>query len=1177
MSTQSPAANRPAASGAPGDAATFATPFSLSGSCVLSEDYFLTDLVIMNSGSKVRPFARADGTVEALLLSDGAVSHLSRSAAETTGWAYTTLPVPTGPLTAAKITDVAVGTAPDGTVWALVLSEGIIGGQTRALYTWASLGSSGTWDYSLGAVMVPGWGQVQSGVDRDGNVYFYAFSAGTGALEQALRGVFALWQPQTNLEVTYNSSLQNLDIVDARVLWNPGYSASSSAGGVLTLTSQQTVEWHPQTSATGFDRLANWTAPGAALLWASWSANPIDMDPSYVVQGSDGTVTYTDVQSLPVELAEFPSIGADQVAVWFKDDLFSFAMLTGGTLNVLAQYGDPAINYNQFTQPIPIEQNILAVCGLPSDPNQATLFVTNDDDTLSVLTKSPVTDPATGTIADAWMSVPVRQPSQEVQELDCWRVQLTVQDANGVPMPATDLAVTADRPVGVWQASGNTELSTGHPVAFTSDVSGRVTFAFPAAELDSAVFSVQVLQNGTPTGDPVTVRPDGDVHAFLAGGTTLNDLGTLAANNTSGASALLQATDATGKPLFPVLSALSGTDRVNASNAVASAINQAMAAGQGVHPVPNSIQSFKLDMTGAVPAYSSSTSPAGLQAGVESLDGWWDSVKHDAESVYRGVRNGVIKVETCAGTWAADAEQWTLNLAIKIGDEISDVVSIVVTDIRSAIHAISGIFQALGADIKAAVTWLRQNVGEIVKEAGQNAKQVEQWLDQLPGIVNAHLTKYQGLAQGFFTNLEGVVDSRIDGLHQDLAALTFGSPLGVSRPEAGEAESVALDIEKFLSSVQHNWLLEKIMSFYTGDTPLGPIAEVQAAVNEAATAATNAWHFVKDMINLVWTGLKDLFANRDSYQAATFAQLFDVLKSAVHDLLGFADAVVQALLGLAKAVMDQLATMLTNEIGMIPVAGKLLQLLGVDDSMSIAHLTSLILMYPATLANRIKNGPGAALFPAATTAGQLSASANWGPGLTLSAAVGQGIWGFADAAADAYKAGGVEAPGMIGWIDIVAPIILNILQWPGATNPDGSTAPPFVNSIDSSGKDGLLILPTWLLGWVPPIAGLCGKVADYQPSASQGPGVGDGTEIPEIGQYFTMASAVGATITGSIYNFETHQSSNGKAAGILGNVSNIIAPFATKELTESTEGGSDVVKLIVDMAGNIGAAVAMGT
>jgi hypothetical protein len=30
---------------------------------------------------------------------------------------------------------------------------------------------------------------------------------------------------------------------------------------------------------------------------------------------------------------------------------------------------------------------------------------------------------------------------------------------------------------------------------------------------------------------------------------------------------------------------------------------------------------------------------------------------------------------------------------------------------------------------------------------------------------------------------------------------------------------------------------------------------------------------------------------------------------------------------------------------------------------------------------------------------------------------------------------------MIGWVDIVAPIILNILQWPGAPNSDQTMAP----------------------------------------------------------------------------------------------------------------------------------------
>ena len=94
--------------------------------------------------------------------------------------------------------------------------------------------------------------------------------------------------------------------------------------------------------------------------------------------------------------------------------------------------------------------------------------------------------------------------------------------------------------------------------------------------------------------------------------------------------------------------------------------------------------------------------------------------------------------------------------------------------------------------------------------------------------------------------------------------------------------------------------------------------------------------------------------------------------------------------------------------------------------------------------------------------------------------------------------------------------MLAILGWPGALNADGTTAPPFANLPDSSGHDGAMIWPNWLLGLVPPIAGLCGQFADYKPSGVSA-GDQEEPEWPEIGQYFTMASAIGATILGSIW------------------------------------------------------------
>jgi hypothetical protein len=83
---------------------------------------------------------------------------------------------------------------------------------------------------------------------------------------------------------------------------------------------------------------------------------------------------------------------------------------------------------------------------------------------------------------------------------------------------------------------------------------------------------------------------------------------------------------------------------------------------------------------------------------------------------------------------------------------------------------------------------------------------------------------------------------------------------------------------------------------------------------------------------------------------------------------------------------------------------------------------------------------------------------------------------------------------------------------------------------------------------------------------------GEPEEWPEIGQYFTMASAIASIVLGSIYNFQTSDNPFTQAAGIVGNVSNIIAPFATKTLAETTSGGSEIVKLFIDFCCNIGSA-----
>ncbi len=102
----------------------YALPFLVQGSCELSEDYFLTDQVIINPASDlVRPFTRADGRVEALVLAGRNLAYLQRDSTATSGWTYTILSgnstngVPNG------ITDRAVGTDSSGNVTGICVSQ----------------------------------------------------------------------------------------------------------------------------------------------------------------------------------------------------------------------------------------------------------------------------------------------------------------------------------------------------------------------------------------------------------------------------------------------------------------------------------------------------------------------------------------------------------------------------------------------------------------------------------------------------------------------------------------------------------------------------------------------------------------------------------------------------------------------------------------------------------------------------------------------------------------------------------------------------------------------------------------------------------------------------------------------------------------------------------------------
>ena len=1150
----------------------YTPPFSVQGSCVLSEDYFLTGQVIINDGDLIRPFLRADGTVEALVLSEGNLSWLRRDPGTTSGWSYVPLSTDLNMVIPGEVSDVAVATDSAGNVMGVCVAPNNGDPSQPYLCPLQLLDPSSDtpWysDPDTASPLSGGLSRFRAGTDPiTGTPYFYA-SDSSG------RFTVSIGPDQDTLVEVSGPALSG--VTDGWLLWaSSGWSSDVAwAAGIVVTNADGSFTWYQQNGSYTVNTQGEALQGQGRLLWVGWPPSGVAglywSSPGYAYQDSSGHIFFARPGADTVGLNDIGStqaaLGPDTVAVWQNGGLFSFAMLFGETnaVNVVTQYGDPTAYPPTLAGPIPLQPGMIKVFSAPADPAQGTLFAVMADATLSVLAKDPVT---------GWSLAPMQQDVPTLQELDTWRVQLSVTDANGAAVASAQVSVSADRPAGTWQYGSSTLLGPGATVTFTADSRGRVTFATPAVELDAPQLSVQVVSDDD-TGDdacPLIVSPDADVHAFLAGAAPLNDLGTM-----SGTSLL--AAKADGTPLCPVLASLPADQQSQAADAVASAVAQSVKAGQGTTPGPDDVKSWTLDLSQAVPTYTSSTQSGGTQApqlvGADqlgSLSDWWDSVKNDADSFFHGVRHDAVQVATCTANWVQDeatgAWQWAVSLAVTVENEVIGAADYVITDMKSAIHAVTGFFAKLGAGIGDVITWLRQNVGQLIADAGQNAKVIEGWLDQLPAKVNAGLTEIGQIADGFFKNLETRANQAIDDLASDLGDRTFGS--SVPSPPSG-----AFDITKLLSGAQHNWLLDKIESFGFSDTAVEQNTALQAAFGQLAVAVQDGLQFVADLGETFYDALKTIFASSGSYQQAQLADFLTQLKVTVDALLAFADAVVQALIDLAKVAMDQLGNMLSHGFENIPLVSALLKHFGVDTTMNVGHVVSLVLMYPATLANQIINGSGSSLFPSGST-GQTVAAAepDWAFGLGLSAAIGQGIWGVADSVGDLQRVQGKEPSGIIGWIDIASPLVLAILEWPGTP-----TAAPFANPIDGSGPDGAMIWPNWLLGLVPPIVGLCGQFADYKPPETVQATDDAPEEWPEIGQWFTMAAAIASTILGSIYNFnlDTGQSAETQAAGILSNVSNIIAPFATKELAETTEGGSEIIKMFIDYLGNLGAAGCMG-
>jgi hypothetical protein len=1180
-------------------------PYYVQASCELSEDYFLTTNVVIGQYDRIMPFVVLDTfthttTVEALVLATGTLNHLYPDPAATSGWSYTVVKVPFDYVSDAAVVGGGFGgqlmvTGPRS----LPAPPG-----STAAAAWLTRVGPGDWSVSQTGTVPEQIGQLSAGVSQEGPYWYGWVPSETGTMDQFS---LLLYDPRNAgtemLTQQYPTDMQ-LSIEETVVLFDPGQVPNGPPTGFAVVrTSDKQISTFNQAGTASFSGQAANVLPtdAAALLWAYHTPGSTTGQPAILWQNENGIVGFQDETGV-LNFTGFTygsPAGDGQVAVWKLNGAYTCTFLDNGLAHVVTEIPGTGSGFFSWTAPIPLVGGIEKIYSLPTDPAQSTLFAVDVDvKTLSVLTK----DPTLG-----WTQTQVHQDGASLQPVTSWRVQISILDANRVGAAAGRIQLSTDRPVGFWQASGSIILTPAAPVTLTADSGGKITVSVPAEELDTAVLTAQALDStGQPSGAPLTITPNIDVQNFLAGQGSLTDKGTLTGAGSQPGQALLKAQntswDATTQsyvssgPLLPKLTSAG-------AGPVAQGLNHVASLGLGYQPSSGTdVQSVYFDLTpGVTPTFQSSTDPNAFSSLSGALgDGnWWDSAKNDAESAFHGLRHGVIMFKKMVSSWDKEAEQWTVNLTVDIGDGLDNLLTYVIRDVKTAIHAISSFFQALGADLKNVWEWLKHFVLGVIRDADLNAKVLQGWFDSLSTAGTQILDNLEQRTDTFFQDQESNVATQIQTWKGDVETMLFGSVAPTPAPATGTggddsslAFTAAEDFFKFMEHSPASWLWDKIMSHIqpmssdnlhvdnslSQDLPTDLNNILQAAVTTTTALGTT-----------LSDGLK-AFTTADGFKQANVGQLFDDFTNVTDDVLVLLDKVADTILDLIKDFLTGLDELLTSEFE-LPVIGEILEYAGINDfTPSIGRVMSLIVAYPATLLHNLWAGEGpmfdfdddSQTRSAPGLLGRGAADTN-GFGLDLAAGVVQYIWASVDSIIDVLalpgksEASSQAAGDALNVIDFVLPAFMTILQWPTPWN--ATTTPPPCKNWDFSDATlwgvhnnfipGIIITtiaPWWAQGatfiWFKTV-----------PEAD-----GGGTEFfNDIVTPFIQTLAASANIVlGAWWQYaNSHASKTDQANAILDwtipNLSYFDSPLGIEEFADETEGATSVAKLVIDSVANYGA------
>jgi hypothetical protein len=562
-----------------------------------------------------------------------------------------------------------------------------------------------------------------------------------------------------------------------------------------------------------------------------------------------------------------------------------------------------------------------------------------------------------------WRAGNVLQASSSAQQITRFRTEISVTDANGLPVP--NYPITLQVAAGfsaadLWIAAKTYHVDSQTPVDVTTDALGKATIAI----LTTAGLATPQLVLSADGLDPVTIQPAGGIHTYLSGQGTLNPTnpsGPLPVFDANGdtltAATVGQQPLANGVQNNPSLAAIAAQ---GIRNAASIAIGQAPAGAVGFH----------LSLTDpGQPSFTVLNTREELDAqvalhGEGSVGSIWGDVTEYAGDVWEGIKNGAIEIQAITVSAADQLATFTA----KIGNDIVRAVQIGIHNLEQAAHFIAGVFQSILADIELVIEWLMALFD--FKAIWRTKMAFEQALTTVPKVIEQLTNLAATYTDGWFSAQQQTINSAFAAVadNQNFAGKAFSDL--PSWPSGSSSWSVAggATISDFTSNVHHNWLFNKVTSYVSGGPNLPPGA---TDTEPWSTFVTQAEAGSTDFVNALKTfasGAEDLLKSPESFASTAISTFLGMIQDLGDGLLSFADAIANAFFGIVDDAMESLETLLTTELdlGFLNTLWSwIADLAGYpgDDKLTVAALIALLAAVPCTVIYKLIVGASDEPFP----------------------------------------------------------------------------------------------------------------------------------------------------------------------------------------------------------------------